>query len=140
MISSAIIELQQSKEELYQLMGRQASSLLESLIIASKNTLRASSYLDDLAEQRLLNNAGLIKRMYENGRISNTILEEISNQNELYRINIFNRQGKKIFSSYKQIHFGLQEKYNPRDVLQPLFTGELDTLKIECRSQRNVEI
>lgn len=136
MISSAIIELQQSKEELYQLMGRQASALLESLIIASKNTLRASSYLDDIAEQRLLNNAGLIKRMYENGRISNTILEQISNQNELYRINIFNRQGKKIFSSYKQIHFGLPEKYNPRDVLQPLFKGERDTLKIGYKQAR----
>ena len=71
MISSAVIELQQSKKELYQLMTKQSHSLLQSLIIASKNTLRAITYLDEVTNQRLLNNAVLIKSMYENNRINN---------------------------------------------------------------------
>lgn len=74
MISSAVIEFQQSKKDLYQLMTQQADALLESLIIASQNTLLASSYLDDISKQRLLNNAGLIKRIYENKQISSQVL------------------------------------------------------------------
>ncbi len=93
MISSALIELQQSKKELYQLMAKQAHSLLESLIIASKNTLRATAYLDEISEQRLLNNAALIKKMYESDRVTNQILNDINQQNNIYRINIFNKNG-----------------------------------------------
>jgi two-component system, NtrC family, sensor histidine kinase HydH len=136
MISSAVIELQQSKQELYQLMTRQAKALLESLVIASKNTLQASSYLDNIAEQRLLNNAALVRRMYENRRISNAILSDISSQNDIYRINIFNRQGRKIYSSHKQEHFGIPEKFNPQDILQPIFNGESDTLRLGYRAAR----
>ena len=136
MVSSAVIELQQSKQELYQLMTRQANALLESLIIASKNTLRASTYLDDLTEQRLLNNAGLIRRMYENGPVSNKVLAEIAGQNDIYRINIFNRRGRKIYSSYNQIHFDLPEKYNPADLLLPIFKGIQDTIIMGYKAAR----
>jgi len=101
MISSAVIELQQSKKELLQLMTKQAHSLLESLIIASQNTLRATSNLDDMAELRLLNNASLIKRMYENNEVSNQILSEISAQNSIFRVNIFDKNGKKIIATNK---------------------------------------
>jgi len=37
MITSALIELNQSKKELYKLMDKQAHSLMESIIISSKN-------------------------------------------------------------------------------------------------------
>ncbi|MEJ2544190.1 MAG: hypothetical protein P8Y99_08990, partial [Calditrichaceae bacterium] len=77
MISSAVIELQQSRKELYQLMEKQSHSLLQSVIIASKNTLRASTYLDEITKQRLMNNAVLLKKMYENNRVNNEILKEI---------------------------------------------------------------
>ena len=91
MISSAVIELQQSKKELYQLMGKQSHSLLQSLIIASKNTLRASTYLDEVTNQRLLNNAVLIKNMYENNRLNNDILTDICRDNKIFRIHVFNK-------------------------------------------------
>jgi PAS domain S-box-containing protein len=136
LISSAVIELRQSKKELYQLMTKQAHSLLESLIITSQNTLRATAYLDEISEQRLLNNAGLIKRMYENKRVTNQILNEISRQNNIYRINIFNENGQKIFSSYQQEHVDIPEKHNPRQILQSIFTGEEDTLIIGYKEAR----
>lgn len=136
MISSALIELQQSKKELYQLMAKQAHSLLESLIIASQNTLRATAYLDEISEQRLLNNAVLIKSIYESDRVTNQILNDISQQNNIYRINIFNKNGRKIFSSYKQEHVDIPEKHDPLRILQPIFTGEKDTLMIGYKEAR----
>jgi len=136
MISSAVIELQQSKKELFQLMTKQAHSLLESLIIASQNTLRATSYLDDIAEQRLLNNASHVKRMYENRLVTNAVLSEIGKQNNIFRINIFNKNGQKIYSSYKHEEHDLPEKNNPQQILRPIFSGQEDTLMIGYKEAR----
>ena len=49
-------------------------------------------YLEDLAKKRLLNNGKLIKRLYDTGNISNKDLERIGEENDLFRINIFNRE------------------------------------------------
>ena len=136
MISSALIELQQSKKDLTQLMAKQAHSLLESLIIASQNTLHATSYLDDLSELRLLNNASLIKKMYENDQISNQELAKLSRQNDIYRINIFDKTGKKLFFSHRQAHPGLSGKGNPKQRLHPIFSGETDTLIVGYKEAR----
>ncbi|MEJ2055478.1 MAG: hypothetical protein P8X42_16305, partial [Calditrichaceae bacterium] len=133
LISSAIIELQQSKKELYELMGKQANSLLESLIIASENTLLASNYLDQVAKQRLLNNAVFIKRMYETGQVNNTLLTEICNQNNLFRIRIYDKNGKRLFRS----HSGSESGTDPTDLLEPIFSGIRDTLEIGYKESQN---
>ncbi len=89
MVSSSLIELRQSKKELYELMAKQAHSLLESLITASQNTLRATNYLDDLARQRLLDNANLIRILYEQGNLNNPTLTRIAEQNHIVHIHLF---------------------------------------------------
>ena len=136
MIISALVELSQSKAELYQLMEAQAHALLESLLTASKNSLLTNQYLEDLAEKRLMNNGKLIRRLYNTGNISDEILEQISKDNDIFRINIFNKKGQKIFSSRQQEHFGLPEKNSPQKILQPLFTGATDTMIIGLKQAR----
>ena len=136
MISSAVFELYQSKKELYRLMEEQSHSLLESIIVASQNTLLTNDYLEDLWEKRLLNNGILIKKLYESGQINNQVLKEISRENDIYRINIFNRQGQKIYSSHQPIHSGLVENYSPQQYLQPIFSGLTDTLVIGLKKAR----
>ena len=84
MIISALVELSQSKAELYQLMEAQAHALLESLLTASKNSLLTNQYLEDLAEKRLMNNGKLIRRLYNTGNISDEILEQISKDNDIF--------------------------------------------------------
>lgn len=137
MISSAIIELQQSKEELYSLMDKQSHSLLQSLIIASKNTLRASTYLDDMVKERLLNNAVMIKTMYEKDNIDNETLSEICGTNQIFGIQIFNRNGHKIFSSHLSPSGIDSSAFNSKQFLQPIFSGEQDTLQIGYRESRS---
>ncbi|NTV84705.1 MAG: hypothetical protein HGA23_10465, partial [Bacteroidales bacterium] len=97
MVSSALIELQQSKQELLDLMTEQAHTLLESVIISSRNTLMTNWMMEDLIEERLLNNANIIKNLYEKGQINQSVLQTLANQNNLYWINIFSTDGRKIF-------------------------------------------
>jgi signal transduction histidine kinase len=130
MVVSALFELYQSRKELYRLMEKQAQSLIESIIISSKNSLLTNERLSSIIEERLLNNAVLIKKLYEKHEISNSILNEISEQNNIYRINIFDKYGQKLFYSHPQDHFSDSEKYSPQQVLAPIFTGLVDTLII----------
>ena len=139
MISSALIELQQSKKELLTLMERQAHSLLESLIIASQNSLKSSELLQKLSKDRLLNNASLVKDLFEKNLVNNDLLREISEKNKIFRINIFNSSGQKIYASHQQEHFDLPENNSPLEILQPIFSGETDTLIIGIKAARYEE-
>ncbi len=130
MIVSSLFELKQSKKELYGLMEKQAQSLIESIMISSKNSLLTNERLSTIIEERLLNNAVLINTLNKNDKITNKILKEICDQNNIYRINIFNKFGKKLFYSHPQEHFSNQEKYSPQQILTPIFNGLVDTLII----------
>lgn len=136
MITSAVVELRSSKAELYQLMQEQTHSLLETLIISSRNSLKSNHNLDELINKRLLNNAGLINILLENGKISNSVLNEICESNEIYRINIFDRFGRKIYYSHEQEHFNDRENISPQDILKPIFENRTDTLRIGLKRAR----
>jgi len=130
MIVSSLFELYQSKKELYSLMEKQAQSLIKSIMISSKNSLLTNERLSVLIEERLLNNAVLINQLYENDKITNTALNDICEQNNIHRINIFNKHGEIIFYSNPQDHFAESEKYSTKNILAPMFAGLVDTLII----------
>ncbi|MBN2366593.1 MAG: PAS domain S-box protein, partial [Calditrichaeota bacterium] len=136
MISSAVIELRQSKRELLDLLGQQAHTLLESVLSASRNTLTTNILIEELIEERLLNNATMIKNVYEKATLNNQFLGEFARQNNLYRINIFNREGDKIFSSHPEIHPDSASGIEAQDMLAPIFEGEKDTLLLGLRASR----
>ena len=136
MIISALVELSQSKKELFQLMESQSHALLESLLSSSQNSILTNQYLEDISRKRLMNNAKLIKRLYDTGRISNNLLKQISEENDIFRINIFNRAGEKIYSNHDPEHFGQLERNSPQQTLQPIFNDLTDTLVIGLKPAR----
>jgi len=135
-ISSVLIELNQSKSEMMELMEKQGHSLLETLLYSSNNALLSYEKIEDELKQRLLSNAVMIKMMYEKGLINNPLLEDITKNNQIYRINIFDKNGEKIFGSHKEIHTNLQEKENPKKYIGPILNGETDTLIIGIKQAR----
>jgi len=66
-ISSVLIELNQNKSEMVELMEKQGHSLLETLLYSSNNALLSYEKIEDELKQRLLSNAVMIKMMYEKG-------------------------------------------------------------------------
>jgi len=130
MFSSAMIELHQSKNELFDLMGRQSHTLLETVLISSNNALLTYEYLELFLEERLLNNASFIRYLYEKGEITNTFLEKFAQKNNIYRINIFDSDGNKKFTNHESIHEGIVPKSSPTEILKPIFDGQQDTLVI----------
>ena len=135
-VSSAIIELNQSKSEMMELMEKQGRSILETVLKSSDNALLSYNKIEDEIEQRLLNNANTVKLLYEKKMINNALLERLAKENNVYRINVFDRTGKKIYSSHKDIHNLQDEKENPLKYIQPIFDGEADTLIMGIKPAR----
>ena len=117
-------------------MSSQSHSLLETVLVSSQEVLYAAGEVEEEINQRLLNNANIVKILLEQNRINNSILEKIAKENGINRINIFNRKGKKIYESFsdrthKPASVGYIKKY-----LNPIFTGAADTLIIGLKKAR----
>jgi len=138
MISSALIELDQSKKELLDLMEKQAHTLLETVLISSNNALLTYEHLEMFLEERLLNNASFIKYIYENHNITNAFLEKFTRENNIYRINIIGSDGKKKYRSHQPIDHESAGRTYPKQILRPLFDEIQDTLIIGYK-QANYE-
>ena len=134
-IASLLLEYYQSKGEFNELMKSQTHALLETTTISLQNALITGQEVDDQLAKRLLNNAVFIRILLEDGKINNSLLKRIAKENEIFRINIFNYLGEKIYSSYPEsIHKDNQQ--GPIQALYPIFEGLTDTLIIGLREAR----
>jgi PAS domain S-box-containing protein len=119
MISSGVLELSHSRKDLYQLMETQSRTLLESITIASNNSLLSNEYLEQMSRQRLLTHANMVRSALKQGVINEQWLNRTCLQNDLASIQIFSNDGLQLFAEEGSI-----QAYE----LEPLFTGETDTL------------
>jgi PAS domain S-box-containing protein len=135
MIVSSYIELNQSKKEIYQLLYEHSSSLLQSVLISSANTLNSSFEIEDLITERLLNNARLIRKLDSLNALNKNELIKIAKRNSLYRVNVFDKKGNRILSNRipEPDHIHGEENINRYDELAPILNGEADELIISLK-------
>nr|MCU0344767.1 PAS domain S-box protein [Ignavibacterium sp.] len=136
MLISSYIELKQSKKEIFQLLYEHSSTLLESVIQSSMNTLNSSYEIEDLIADRLLDNARIIKRLDAEKTLSKNELIRIATENNLYRINIFDSKGNRILSNRipEPGHIHGEENINRFEELTPILDGKVDELIIGLKN------
>ena len=117
-------------------MENQAHSLLESILISSQEVYYASSEIEDEMNSRLLNNANVIRILLEQNRITDLVLKKIAEENNLFRINIIDKNGKQIYSSVSSMQYAPVPELQAQQYLFPIFNGEKDTLLIGLRKSR----
>jgi len=81
-------------------MEREGTALLESLILASQNTVRANALVEELVGERLRDIANLVNQMEEDGVLNNAKLENIVEENDLLRIDILDQKADVLSSSH----------------------------------------
>jgi PAS domain S-box-containing protein len=135
-IAYSVLEQNQSKKELLLLMNDQAKSLLETTLSASQSSLISYEEIENEIKERLLNNANFIKLLLEKDGITNKMLEQIGETNNVFRINIFNQNGIKLFTNHKPTHTNIPENFSPSDFLSPIFNGIEDTLFLGIKEAR----
>ncbi len=132
MITSAYLELQQGKEELYHILNEQSFALIETITESSVNTINSGFEIEDLITERLLDNARLIKTLDASGILTREKLIEIGRSNDLYRINIFNAKGDRVLSNRvpEPDHNHGEENINRYSEIAPLLNGSSTELII----------
>lgn len=133
MIASALIELQQGRRELMDVMEQQAHTLLESVLAASDNALNATDEIRDVQQRRLFDNADVVRRLYEEGLVDNSLLATLRNAHHLHDIRIVSPDGEVIFRSQPSN----QTPDTDREALDPIFRGDADTLILGMQRAQN---
>lgn len=134
MISSGFLELTQSRRNLRQLMESQSHTLLESITIASRNSLLSNEYLEEISRQRLLDNANIVRSLYRDGFISEDFLDRFRKENSLSSICIYAGEGHITHCSSGS---GAADPGVPEirsGELQDIFNGVSDTLILGLRN------
>ncbi len=142
MILSAYIELRQSKSDVYHLLSEQATTLSENIISSSLNAINSSGEIEHLITQRLLNNARLIRSLDSLGVLSHEKLIAIGNENNIYRINIFNNSGDRVLTNRvieSDDHVHGEEKVNRYQEVKPILTGKTKELIIGLKKAMHVD-
>ena len=136
MIVSSYIELKQSKKEIFQLLYEHSSTLLESIIQSSKNTLNSSFEIENLITDRLLDNARLVKKLDSLNALNRDELIKLGNENNLYRINIFDSRGNRVLTNRipEPGHLHGEEKINRYTELSAILNNETDELIIGLKT------
>ncbi|WP_041294011.1 two-component system sensor histidine kinase NtrB [Ignavibacterium album] len=132
MIISSYVELNQSKNEIYQLLYEHSVTLLQSIIISSENTLNSGFEIEDIITERLLDNARLIRKLDSLNALNKDELIKIATGNNLYRVNVFDKKGNRILSNRipepGDIHG--EENINRFSELEPILKGQTEELII----------
>ena len=138
MLGTALIELRQSREEIYHLLREEAVSLAETIDRSGTNAILSMDRIEDLLAARLLDNAFYIARLDSLDRLREGDLAAIAGANELFRANVFDRKGKKVMSSIRQApdHEALAEKHSPAELLAPILSGSVERLIIGVKDAR----
>jgi two-component system, NtrC family, sensor histidine kinase HydH len=138
MVTSTIIELQQSRAELYHVMEEEALSLAETIDISSSNNLLSMEHIEDIISERLFNNAFFVARLDSLGLLTNAELTRLAAANHIFRINIFDRRGKKVLTSRVTLdtHEGTIPRNSPVPMIAPILSGETDRLVIGFKEAR----
>ncbi|MBZ0202956.1 MAG: PAS domain-containing protein [Ignavibacteria bacterium] len=139
MITSAIVELEQSKKELKTLMNDEAVSVIKTINQSSLNTVISGNELEDLVALRLLGTARMVRRLDSMKLITQTLLHNIADENSVFRINIFDTNADKVFSSITDDTLHLEHNRNspPGDYIKSLLAENKDESIIGFKKSRH---
>ncbi len=136
MLASLYLEVKQSKKEIFGLLYENSSTLLQSIIKSSENTLNASFEIEDLITERLLDNARMIKKLDSLHALNKNELINLAKKNNLFRINIFDNKGNRLLSNRipEPGHIYGEEKINRYNELAPILDGTTNELIIGLKN------
>ncbi len=141
MILSAYFELKENKREIYHLLDEYSLSMLNTIEKSSENTVISDIEIENLLAQHLLGVARNVVRLDSLNLINNDILKKISEENEVYRINVFDNNLNRIYTNSDVPHKPEEGKgkYSPSDYLSKIIDGSENEIIIGLKKARMEE-
>ena len=128
----ALYGLRQSQQSTLETLERGARSLAEAVSRAEENVLRAEGDMEELVEERLLDNARLLAELGLTQSFSDSLLVRIAADNALDQVDVFDAAGRLVASS------GIvdaEELGEWQRELEPLLGGTEEVLLFELDDQ-----
>ncbi|MFA5011906.1 MAG: ATP-binding protein [Ignavibacteria bacterium] len=137
-IASTIYEYSANKNEIYHLLNEYSNSILNVVTKSSENSIFSDSEMENLLAQHLLGVARNVARLDSLNLLNNDLLVQIGDENEVFRINVFNKNKERVFSNAgsDSIHQSMKGKYSPDTYLTPLYDGSETEIIIGLKEAR----
>ncbi len=129
----ALLELRSTRRELTAALEEQAQTVMALARRGLDNAALSWEVVEAGLEERLLDNARLLERLDREGRLTPASLEQIARENDLHRINLFDREGRRLLSSHT--FAGESPVVAPRRLLQPVLGDSSDELVLGFRQR-----
>jgi len=102
MIAMGLYEISASKQGIMHILREEAASLAEAISIMGDNSLVCFGEIEYLVTERLLNNAWLLERLDSEMALSEEMLRDIAEQNDIHGVRVYNGDGSIILDSHMQ--------------------------------------
>ncbi len=134
-VITVLNEQSQSRKEVLTVLESQSHSLLETILVSSQEVLYASNEVEKEIRNRLLNNASIIKTLFQENKISDRLLKDIAENNGLNSINVFDKNATLLYSNIESKNDSNLDLYASK-FLRPIFEGIEDTIIVGLREAR----
>ena len=137
MIASTFYEYNLNKKEIYQILNEYANSMIHTVSMSSANSIISDREMESLLAQHLLSAAKNTARVDSLGYLSSDALIRLAEENDVFRINVFDRSGKRVMSSnIHDVHTGSVQKYAQIDYIDPILHGQKREMIIGLKEAR----
>ena len=132
----AFLEIRRTRQEFSGLLQIQAVSLISLAHKGLTDAAQSLDYIESNLADRLLDNARLLEQFDRQGLLTAALLNEVAARNQLFRVQVFDQQGRMEMTNQVAPQRGPGPGPGPRFQLQPLLTGAEDELILGFRQGR----
>jgi len=132
-LGSTLFEYHYRKLEIEHSMREEASLLVHALSEGAENAISGYNENSSLLTGSLFSQLRLLDRIDKKNALRSSDLTEIAGSGTMYRINIFDRRGKRIAHNTPPDHEPMAQQCDPKTQLQPIFSRETDSLIVGIR-------
>ena len=130
---TTLFEYQYRKSEIEHIMREEAALLIQALTEGADNAITGYNENRFLLTSSLFSQLHLLDRIDKKSPLTSADLTVIAGSGGIYRINIFDRQGKRIAFNTPQDHEPMAQQCDPKLQLQPIFSRQTDSLVVGIR-------
>ncbi len=130
---TTLFEYHYRKSEIEHIMREEAALLIHALTEGADNAITGYNENSSLLTGSLFSQLRLLDRIDKKSALTSSDLTEIAGSGGIYRINIFDRHGKRIAFNTPPDHKPMAQTYDPKLQLLPIFSRQTDSLVVGIR-------
>ncbi|ABB23231.1 ATP-binding protein [Pelodictyon luteolum] len=132
-LTSTLFEYRYRRLEIEHMMEEEASLLIHALTVGAENAVEGYNGNRTILTGSLLGRLRLLDRLDRQKPLTSRALKDIAGRGGMYRINVFDRTGRRIAWNVPPDHAPSLHHRDPKRELEPILSGRVDSLVLGIR-------